>query len=112
MGDGTATVTHSSKKRGEDREDLREGETSEGVPGPAKTPKRSGGVPMARVTYGQGVTLNIGGMEFQRIDVRLEMPARPTPDGIDDVFDFCVEWVDDRLAEEVKAAKGSDEEAD
>jgi hypothetical protein len=65
---------------------------------------------LARVRYAQGVTLNLGNYESQRIDVELAVPCRPGIDAIEAAYAFAQEWVDGKLAEEVEAARGGGKE--
>lgn len=48
-------------------------------------------------------TVNLGNYESVKISVGLEMPA--PKDGLEDVYEFCTDWVGNKLTEAVKGAK-------
>lgn len=59
----------------------------------------------AEVSYGKGVTLNMGNYEAVRIDVRITVPCyREEAEG---AYEFAKHRVDDRLREEIEDARGA-----
>lgn len=60
---------------------------------------------LCKVTYKLGMTINIGNYESVRCDVGVEIPC--ADDQVDEAYTLIQEWVDDKLAEQVKMVKAS-----
>lgn len=103
---GMATIRRTRKRGKGPEEDLDVGRLSEEVDVPVGAAPKRGTSLVAEVRYAQGVTLNLGNYESQRVDVDLRMPCRAEPGAIDSAYDYAREWVDARLAEEIKAIRG------
>lgn len=57
----------------------------------------------ATVGLGMGLTLNLGGFEMARIDVRLDVPCNPARVG--ETYEAAKQWVTARLQEEVQSVR-------
>lgn len=55
----------------------------------------------AVVAFGAGLTLNLGGYQMARCDVRIEYPCAPTRADVQATYEFCKSWVTERLQAEV-----------
>lgn len=63
--------------------------------------------PVATVTRGYGLTLNLGNYESARFDVSLTMPC--LPQDMDLCDEWCAAWVEKRVQAEVTQVRGSKE---
>lgn len=61
----------------------------------------------ARVRVGGGATLNVGGMEYVRVDVQVELPCYPEASEIERAYGYALGFVEARLAEEIAKTDGS-----
>jgi hypothetical protein len=95
---GKGEVTSAVVRRGETFSES-EARPSERVEGPEATPKSGGS--LARVEYKAGTTINMGNYESLRVDVGIVLPSRMSPDSLDTTFEFCREWVEGKLEEEI-----------
>ena len=104
QGKGSVTVTRTKKQRGK-VVDENTGRTDERVDHPeAKETAKLSPKALARVGVGRGATVNMGGMEFHRIDVSLELPCRPSVDAIETTYGFADDWTDRKLEEQIEIA--------
>jgi len=55
----------------------------------------------AVVAFGAGLTLNLGGYQMARCDVRIEYPCAPEAAAVQAAYEFCKAWVTERLQAEV-----------
>ena len=60
--------------------------------------------PVAKVTRGYGLTMNLGNYESARFDVVLQMPCYP--EDIDAADEFAKRWVEQRCEAEVLEVRG------
>ena len=94
---GKLTVTE-SRKNGKTKRETHEESVSESVDPPVK----ARGGPMATVKYANGITINMGDFNSQRIDVGIELPS---PVGaISKTWDFAEKMVEKRLQKKVDEA--------
>lgn len=63
------------------------------------TPKFEG--PVARTRVAGGVTKSMGGFEFVRIDVMVEMPCYPNPQDLDETNEFASQKVTEYMTREL-----------
>lgn len=59
---------------------------------------------IAKITYGLGLTLNLGNYNSIKISVAVELPC--DTDKLDVAYDYAVKWVSDRVNKEKEAALG------
>jgi len=95
---GRGEVTSAVVRRGEPVGEP-EVRVSEKVEGPEPLPKTKN--PLAEVEYKAGSTVNMGNYESLRVDVGIRLPCRMSPDSLDTTFDFCREWVEQKVEEEI-----------
>ncbi len=60
----------------------------------------------AMLRVGGGATLNIGGMQFVRVDVHLELPCYPVMSEVERAYDVALEFVERKLGEQADAVNG------
>lgn len=63
---------------------------------------------LARIRYSEGATLNVGNYESRRVDIGIELPCRRAKDSMDNVYEWCRQWVRRRLQEEAEKLRGMD----
>jgi len=59
----------------------------------------------ARVTVKGGATVNMGNYESARVDISLSLPCYV--EEVEEVYAFCLKFVDDRVKEEYTELKGA-----
>lgn len=95
---GKGEVTSAVVRRGEPVKEP-EARVSERVESPEAASKTGG--PLARVEYKAGATVNVGNYESLRVDVGIVLPSRMSPGSLDMTFEFCREWVEGKVEEEI-----------
>lgn len=77
------------------------GNVSEHVDGPDQIPVTAHPDTLARVNFGHGVTIALGKMNFDKIDVSVSLPCRPKLEALESTYDFARDWVEQRLQKEI-----------
>lgn len=61
----------------------------------------------ATINVSSGITLNLGNYESLRIDVGITLPCKPTKKDVEDTYARCIEWVEEKLAQQTAEVKNS-----
>lgn len=61
--------------------------------------------PVARTRVSMGVTKSLGGYEFVRLDVSVELPCQPNPDDLRETNEFAAAKVDEFMQRELDAVE-------
>lgn len=61
----------------------------------------------ATITVSSGITLNLGNYESLRIDVGISLPCKPTKKDVEDTYTKALQFVEEKLAEQVAEIKSN-----